>query len=172
MAVALRDGTRDDVPAIAALVRGANVTHRAWAPQIDVPPLDLELEEWHERFDRSCDVRVAERDGELVAAGAWARAVGEVPGDGGGPVPGTGHVNAVFVRADLHGQGLARLVLADLEARMAAAGCHRARLWTIEGSPAEKLYARAGWERTDRRTTHPPTGMGVVQYVRSLAPRA
>jgi GNAT superfamily N-acetyltransferase len=167
--VRLRDATTADVPALAELVMRCDATHRSWAPRMRLPSLAEELAGWRVRLDRpSGDVVVAEDDGVLAGAAAWAPARGRHGGDTGPLHPGLGHVSAVFVDPGHWRRGIARTLLAELETRMRAAGCDRARLWTLEGSPAERLYSAAGWRRSGERGHHDPTDLPIVGYVRSL----
>jgi hypothetical protein len=54
------------------------------------------------------------------------------------------------------------------ETEMRATGYDRAQLWTLEGSPAEQLYARLGWARDGRRDVYPPMELAIVAYVKTL----
>jgi GNAT superfamily N-acetyltransferase len=67
------------------------------------------------------------------------------------------------------GRGIARALLDAAEAAMRAEGYERAQLWTLEGSPAERLYTALGWRRDGRRDIYPPMGLPIVAYVRKLA---
>jgi hypothetical protein len=60
------------------------------------------------------------------------------------PVPGLAHVSAVFVHPDRWRRGIAALMLDAAVAAMREQGYDRAQLWTLAGSPAERLYAAAG----------------------------
>jgi GNAT superfamily N-acetyltransferase len=59
---------------------------------------------------------------------------------------GTGEIKRMFVTADARGHGVGRLLLGELEARAAAAGLGRMRLFTTEVlHEARGLYERAGY---------------------------
>jgi GNAT superfamily N-acetyltransferase len=57
------------------------------------------------------------------------------------------YVVKLMVRSDARGQGLGRVLLATAEAAAAEAGITLLILDTETGSPAERLYATAGWIR-------------------------
>lgn len=163
-----RPVTRDDVPALAELVVACDASHRAWAGEdIRVPSAAEQALGW--------DLR-------LATAGVWARAID----DGGRPVavvcwipghatrapqadlPGLAHVNAVFVHPGHWRRGHARTLLGEAEAAMREAGYEHAQLFTIEGSPAERLYQALGWTADGRRDFHPAMRVGLVGYVKRL----
>jgi GNAT superfamily N-acetyltransferase len=59
---------------------------------------------------------------------------------------GTGEIKRMFVTEEARRRGVGRLLLEDLEARAAAAGLHRMRLFTTESlHEARELYAGAGY---------------------------
>lgn len=100
----------------------------------DVAPLDAgQLQAPHGHFV------VAEVDGEPVAMGGWRR---------GGPAGDSdAEVKRMFVRAPWRGRGLARLLLAELEASAARAGVARLVLETgLEQPEAIALYRSEGYE--------------------------
>jgi GNAT superfamily N-acetyltransferase len=169
--VGLRPATRADIPALTVLVRRCDESHRAWAgSEIRMPDPAGEELEWDLRFARSgAWIHVAVEDDappRVVGAIAFARAT--VARDDRTPVAGLGHVSAVFVDPDHWRRGIARRMLGAAEAAMRAAGHDRAQLWTLEGSPAEQLYASLGWRRDGRRDTFPPMGLPTVAYVKPL----
>jgi GNAT superfamily N-acetyltransferase len=191
--IALRAATRADIPALSRLVRRCDESHRAWAgPDLPMPDPDGEELEWDLRFARSgswiqvaVDDALAEQPraaaspapatpgaaaapggGAVVGAIAFAQAT--VSRDDRTPVAGLGHVSAVFVDPDHWRRGIARRMLAAAEEAMRVAGHDRAQLWTLEGSPAEQLYAALGWSRDGRRDTFPPMGLATVAYVKPL----
>jgi GNAT superfamily N-acetyltransferase len=170
--VALRPATRDDLRALTALTRRCDASHRAWAgDDLPIPPEEGEELEWELRLARSgAWVRVAEdedaRDGAIVGVIAFARA--QVARDDPTPVPGLAHVSALFVDPDHWRRGIARTLLDAAEDAMRASGYDRAQLWTLEGSPAEKLYAALGWRRDGRRDVFAPMGLATVAYVKTL----
>jgi GNAT superfamily N-acetyltransferase len=170
--VRIRPATREHIPELARLVVAAQATHRDWAgPDLPVRgPVEEELE-WDLRFARSSSwIAVAEDEGDEdhAIAGVVAFAQGTVSREDRTPVRGLAHVSAVFVHPDRWRQGIARTLLDAAEDAMRAAGLNRAQLWTIEGSPAERLYAALGWRRDGRREEYPPLGLHVVAYVKAL----
>jgi GNAT superfamily N-acetyltransferase len=169
--IRLRDATRDDIPALTALTRRCDESHRGWAgPDLPMPSEEGESLEWDMRFARSrAWIQVAEEDdGALVGVVAFAQAT--VTREDRTPVPGLGHVSAMFVDPSHWRRGIARRLLGAAEDAMRAAGFERAQLWTLEGSPAERLYTALGWERDGRRDLYPPMGLDTVAYVKALAP--
>jgi GNAT superfamily N-acetyltransferase len=168
-AVALRPATRDDIPALTRLTRRCDESHRAWAGEdLPMPAEDGEALEWDIRFARSAAwIRVAvTEDDDIVGAVAFAQAT--VTREDRTPVPGLGHVSAVFVDPDHWRRGIARMMLGAAEDAMRAAGFTRAQLWTLEGSPAERLYTALGWQPDGRRDAFPPMGLTTVAYVKAL----
>ena len=82
---------------------------------------------------------VARLDGRPIACGGL-RTVGE----------GVGEVKRMYVAPEARGRGLARRVLAELEALGRALGHRRLLLETGTRQPeAVALYASAGWARTE-----------------------
>jgi GNAT superfamily N-acetyltransferase len=167
--VRLRPATRADVPALTTLVRRCDESARAWAgPHVPIPPEAGEELEWELRFARTgAWIHVAEDDDGAIA-GVVAFANGQVSREDRTLVPGLAHVSAVFVDPARWRRGIARTLLDAAEAAMRAGGYERAQLWTLEGSPAERLYSALGWVRDGRRDVYPPMGLDVVAYVKAL----
>jgi GNAT superfamily N-acetyltransferase len=167
--VRLRPATRADIPALVALVRRCDEAARVWAgPDLPIPAAAGEELEWELRFARSgAWLRVAEDDDGSIA-GVVAFANGQVSREDRTPVPGLGHVSAVFVEPDRWRRGIARRLVDAAETAMRAAGHDRAQLWTLEGSPAEQLYTTLGWIRDGRRDVYEPMGLAIVAYVKAL----
>ena len=87
-------------------------------------------------------------DGDPVACGALRDLVPGSWGDGG-PAPGTGEIERMFVRRDRRGLGLSRRVLVDREQRALARGLRRVVLETgTLQTAAIALYERSGDTRT------------------------
>jgi GNAT superfamily N-acetyltransferase len=167
--VTLRDARREDIPALSELLRACDLTQRDWAgPDTPVPTLEEEALEWELRFARAgAWIRVAEEDdGRIVGVAAFAR--GTVSREDRTPVPGLAHVSAMFVHPDRWRRGIARILLDAAQDAMREQGYERAQLWTLEGSPAERLYASTGWARDGRRERYPPMRLHVVAYVKAL----
>lgn len=167
---ATREPTRADVRALAELTHRAVATYRQWArPDLPLPaPEDIELD-WQIRLARAdtwARVGLDER-GAIVAVAAFgaARASRRDPT----LLPGVAQLSALFVDPDRRRSGWGRRLLALAEREMRARGYERARLWTPEGAPAERLYARAGWAPTGRRDLHPRFGgLPLVEYAKAL----
>jgi GNAT superfamily N-acetyltransferase len=169
--VRFRPALRTDVPALARLVRACDESQRAWAGDVPIPPVEGEELEWELRFARSgAWIHLAEDDEEVEGAvvGVVAFAAGQASRTDRTPVPGLAHVSAVFVAPDHWRRGIARALLDRAEAAMREQRYERAQLWTLEGSPAEQLYAALGWERDGRRDHFPPMALDTVAYVKAL----
>jgi GNAT superfamily N-acetyltransferase len=166
--VALREATRDDLRALTALTRRCAASHRAWAGEdLPMPPEEGQELAWELSLARTdAWVRVAEDDDAIVGVLAFARA--QVSRDDPTPVPGLAHVSALFVDPAHWRRGIARALLDTAEEAMRSAGYDRVQLWTLEGSPAERLYAALGWERDGRRDVFAPMGLPTVAYVKPL----
>lgn len=165
----LREATRADIPALTRLTRRCQASHRSWAGEdLPLPADEGEELEWDLRFARTgAWICVAEADdGALV--GVVAFVAGQASREDRTIVPGLAHVSAVFVDPDHWRQGIARRLLDAADAAMRAAGYDRAQLWTLEGSPAERLYTALGWSRDGRRDVYPPMGLDTVAYVKAL----
>jgi GNAT superfamily N-acetyltransferase len=167
--VRLRAATRRDIGALAGLLQTCAESQRTWAgPGVPVPTREEEELEWELRFARrGAWIRLAEEDGGRIV-GVVAFAGGVVSREDRTAVPGLAHVNAVFVHPESWRRGVARMLLDEAEAEMRAQGYDRAQLWTLEGSPAERLYTAMGWQRDGRREIYPPMGLDVVAYVKAL----
>jgi GNAT superfamily N-acetyltransferase len=167
--VRLRAAQRTDVAALARLVRACDESQRTWAGEVPIPPLEGEELEWELRFARSgAWIHLAEDEDDGTVVGVVAFAAGQVSRTDRTRVPGLAHVSAVFVAPDHWRRGIARALLQRAEAAMRKQGYERAQLWTLEGSPAEQLYAALGWERDGRRDHFPPMGLDTIAYVKAL----
>ncbi|HWH92618.1 MAG TPA: GNAT family N-acetyltransferase [Baekduia sp.] len=165
----LRAATRADIPALTALTRRCDESHRAWAGEdLPIPAKEGEELEWDLRFARrGAWIHVAESDdGEVAGVVAFAQAT--VTREDHTPLPGLAHVSAMFVDPAFWRRGIARRLLEAADAAMLAAGYERAQLWTLAGSPAEQLYSALGWTPDGRRDVFPPMGLETVAYVKVL----
>jgi GNAT superfamily N-acetyltransferase len=166
--ITTRPATRDDIPALARLVYATDMTHRTWAgPGFPIPATEVEELEWDLRFARTdAWIEVAEEGAALAGVCAWA--AGTASREDRTLVPGLAHVSAMFVHPDFWRRGIARLLLERAEAAMRDAGYQRAQLWTLEGSPAERLYAALGWTADGRREHFPLMDLPIVAYAKPL----
>jgi GNAT superfamily N-acetyltransferase len=167
--MSMRTATRADIPTIVGLVRRCDESVRQWlGREVPIPPEAGEELEWELRFARSgAWVQVVEdEDGAIVGVVAFAN--GQVSREDRTPVPGLAHVSAVFVDPARWRRGIARQMLDAADAAMRAVGYDRAQLWTLEGSPAERLYSALGWARDGRHDVYPPMGLAIVAYVKTL----
>jgi GNAT superfamily N-acetyltransferase len=130
------------------------------AERADIPELAVLV--------RACDESQRTWAGLDVPIPSVAFATGQVSREDRMLVPGLAHISAVFVRPDRWRRGIARALLDAAEAAMVEHGYERAQLWTLEGSPAERLYAALGWERDGRRDVFAPMGLVIVAYVKAL----
>ena len=166
----LRTATRADIPEIVGMVRRCDETVPEWlGREVPIPPEAGEELEWELRFARSGAWLQVVEDEDGAIAGVVAFASGQVSREDRTLVPGLAHVSAVFVDPARWRRGVARQMLAAADAAMRAAGYDRAQLWTLEGSPAERLYSALGWVRDGRRDVYPPMGLAIVAYVKPLA---
>lgn len=168
--IRLRPVTPADVPELAELTRRCDATQRDWAgPDTPVPSLADQLAGWHERLVRPNAWAVLAEDEAQRVVGACAFASARERHLVGPLVPGLAHVSAVFVDPDHWRRGIARLLLEAADAAMLERGYTRAQLMTLEGSPAERLYAALGWTRTEERDHFALMDLQVVKYVKALS---
>ncbi len=165
----LRAATRADIPVLVGLVRRCDESIEGWAGrEVPIPAAAGQELEWELRFARSgAWIKVAE-DEDGTIAGVIAFANGQASREDHTLVPGLAHVSAVFVEPERWRHGIARGLLDAADAAMRSAGYDRAQLWTLEGSPAERLYSALGWVRDGRRDVYPPMGLAIVAYVKAL----
>jgi GNAT superfamily N-acetyltransferase len=168
--VRLRTGTRADIPAFTRVVRACDERQSDWAGSgVPLPSVEEEELEWELRFARTAAwICAAEADDGSIA-GVVAFAAATVSREDRALVPGLAHISAVFVDPRHWRRGIARRLLDEADDAMRAAGFERAQLWTLEGSPAERLYTALGWTRDGRRDIYPPMGLATVAYVKTLA---
>jgi GNAT superfamily N-acetyltransferase len=168
--VRVRPAVRADIPALTRLVRACDESQRAWAgTDIPIPAMEGEELEWDLRFARTgawIEVATDAADGAILGVVAFAR--GQVSRRDRTPVPELAHVSAVFVAPEQWRRGIARTLLSRAEEAMRAKQYTRAQLWTLEGSPAERLYAALGWTPDGRRDRFTPMGLPTVAYVKTL----
>ncbi|SDH37697.1 GNAT family N-acetyltransferase [Agrococcus jejuensis] len=165
MTLAFRDATVADAAAVARI--HVTAWRQAYAGLIHQPVLDaLDVADrtasWTRWLERSLagegtdgDVRhamlVAERDGEVVGWATYGPARRRER-DGWGELAGF-YVDPLAARS-----GIGRAMMAEVEARLAAAGFERAYLWVLEGNaPAEAAYSRYGWEPDGATLDDPDT---------------
>lgn len=138
MTVAFRHATRDDVPAVVALLANDAVGARRETSD--------DFAAYLAAFDAmqaegANHLIVGERDGRIVATyqltfitGLSLRASRRA------------QVESVRVASDLRGQGIGALLMADAEARARQAGCSLVQLTTLkERLDAHRFYDRAGY---------------------------
>ena len=126
----VRPGAPSDAAAVADIWhRGWHVAHPGHVP--DGLTAARTLAAFHERAPgRVDDTTVAEIDGRVVG---FVMVVGD-------------EVEQVFVDPDLHGSGVAALLLAEAERQVAADGHDEAWLAVVEGNArARRFYERQGW---------------------------
>jgi GNAT superfamily N-acetyltransferase len=166
--VRLRPGTRADIPALAALVREGDLSHRAWAgPALRVPALHEQELDWDLCFARAgAWVCVAQDGEEIVGVLAFFPAMASRTDRT--PLPGVAHVSAVFVAPSHWRRGVARRLLHRAEEAMREQGYVSAQLWTLAGSPAESVYTALGWHADGRRDHHDGLGLDIVAYAKVI----
>jgi GNAT superfamily N-acetyltransferase len=81
----------------------------------------------------------------LVAVSADGQVIGYVLARDRGDLPGyDSEIAAMHVRRSLQKQGVGKALLAAAAVRLAARGCQRVMLWTLEGNPVRAWYERLG----------------------------
>ena len=169
--IRLRPATLVDILALGELTHRCDATQRDWAgPGTSVPSVAAQETAWRQRLDRTgawAVVAVRDDDDGRIA-GACAFAAARENHVDGPLVPGVAHVSAVFVDPGSWRQGIARTLLQAAEDEMRGRGYTGAQLLTLEGSPAERLYAALGWQRTTVRRHFPLLDLPTVQYVKAL----
>jgi GNAT superfamily N-acetyltransferase len=167
--VNLRDAAIGDRETLVDLVLRCDQTYRDWAgPELRLPARAEELAHWHRRFaDPVQRIRVAEIDGAIVGVIAWTQAR---QAHGIGPaIDGRAHVSAVFVDPAHWRKGVAKTLMCEAVAAMAAAGFASAQLWTPEGAPARRFYEAGGWTVVDGAGLHmPELNLPLVMYETAL----
>jgi GNAT superfamily N-acetyltransferase len=160
LSVRLRAAATADVGAMLAIVEACDASYRDWAPAGWQPP-PAGSARWVTEFaapDRWTAVAV---DGERVC--------GFVSWDPARDSAGTAHVGALFVHPDAWRQGVGTRLLDAAVDAMRSRGLERARLTTLEGSPAESFYRTRGWGRDGRRDDfHFLMRLPTVGYSRTL----
>ena len=98
------------------------------------------------------------RGAEIVASGGWRWLDDDAV-----------EIKRMWVRAHVRGQGIARLMLAELERTARAAGARKIRLNTGYKQPeALALYDSSGYQRSDERYGHYALQDGAQFYVKEL----
>jgi ribosomal protein S18 acetylase RimI-like enzyme len=80
--------------------------------------------------------------GRIVGFGSWGGARGQ---------PGTGEIFTLYVAPDWQGQGIGRLLLEALFARLHGSGLNRVVIWVLSGNPARFFYEALGGRRIAER---------------------
>jgi GNAT superfamily N-acetyltransferase len=167
--VTSRPATRADIPVLVALTRRCDESHRAWVgPDLVLPARDAAALEWDIRFARSGAWITLAQDDDDAILGVVAYAAAQISRRDRTVLPGLAHISAVFVDPACWRRGIARRLLDEAEQAMRTEGYERAQLWTLEGSPAEQLYAVLGWTRDDRRDIFTPMNLPTVAYNKVL----
>jgi GNAT superfamily N-acetyltransferase len=166
--VTTRSATRDDIPALVGLTARCDASHRTWtSTHVPVTSEEEGTLNWEVRFSRAmADIRVAVDGDAIVGVVAFARAQADT--EDRTPIPGRAHISAVFVDPAHWRRGIARRLLNEAEEAMVRTGFSEARLWTLEGSPAEALYTALGWDRDGSRGRYPAMGLDTVGYAKRL----
>jgi GNAT superfamily N-acetyltransferase len=160
LSVRLRPAAAADVEAMLAIVEACDASHRDWAPAGWQPPPPGSAR-W------VTELAAPERRTAVAVVGERLR--GFLSWDPARDSAGTGHVGALFVHPEAWRRGIATTLLAAAVDAMRSEGLERARLNTLEGSPAEAFYRARGWERDGRRDDfHMVMRLPAVGYSRTL----
>lgn len=165
-----RAATWADIPILADLKLRADATHSDWvAGTLKTPSLDAEISDWQHRMNPEfwCEVAVGDDDEILGVVAFMPARVDRITGP---YIAGRAHINAVFVDPRHHRKGIGRALLVRADDAMRGRKFREAQLWTLDGSPAERLYEAAGWARDGRREHYPPMDLYVVAYLKTLVP--
>jgi GNAT superfamily N-acetyltransferase len=163
----LRPPRPADVDEMLALVQACDETWREWTPKGWEPPPPGSAR-WVSELgapDRWTRLAV-EPGGRIVGIVSWSPAREGLPHER--PIPGVGHVGAVFVHPDRWREGIAAWLLDTALDAMREQGYTSAQLNTPEGAPAEALYRAAGWRREGEPRFHQVVRLPSVRYVREL----
>ena len=161
MSVLIRDADESELDELAA------VWHEAWrAGHEAIVPAELARRRTRERFRERLHAALA----EVRVAGPIGAPVGfsMLKGD---------ELYQLFVSAAARGTGVAAVLIADAETRLAARGVETAWLTCAIGNDrAARFYDKCGWRRTGTVTDelHTPEGpiyVDVWRYEKRLAPK-
>lgn len=165
----LRELKQSDVGAIAELIGACDVTYFDFAPQGWRPPsLSEETAKWTGRLkdvDRWSRGAFG-REGRLIAFAAMRQA--RRADDRDEPVPGVGHLGALFVHPERWREGIARVLLDLAESAMRERQFHTGWLRTPERAPARRFYEQMGWAATGESWYREDFGMTVIGYEKRL----
>jgi GNAT superfamily N-acetyltransferase len=145
VSVSLRPATDEDRPGICAVhVRAIRETcSRSYAPEQVSAWASLLSPDAYTTVLKERVLLVATDEGDVVGFGQLN--------------PGTGEVDAVYVLPDRQGQGIGRLLLAELEAEARARGIRMLELSaTLNAVP---FYTQAGYAQRHVAVHRLPTGM-------------
>jgi GNAT superfamily N-acetyltransferase len=157
----VREARPDELDAVGALTVAA---YRA--DGLAYPAYEPYLRDARGRAETAA-VLVAVRDGRLVGAGAVATR--------GGPwaeqaVPGEAVVRMLVADPAERGTGVGAALLSACLDRARSDGCALVRLSSHDGSPAHRLYARAGFVRDPTLDWSPREGVLLRAFALPLAP--
>ena len=140
MSFTVREMTRNDVPAVAALhVATFNETHTL---NDDGPTYELRESQWRKAFEESSwfGIVIANEGGELIG---FAKGC---PHDGG--VPGfQGELNKIYLLRRYHRLGLGRRLLCEVAKRFLERGISSMLLFGEATNPSNGFYEAMGAER-------------------------
>ena len=164
-----RAATPRDATIIAELTAAGFATYRDFAPDGWQPRSSMQEEgPVHDRLMRGdTHARLAFDDSALVGVTGWMPALSTQPDRT--PIPGRGHIWAVFVAQPWWGTGLASDLLAWSVATMRDSGHAAAQLWTPRDSErARAFYEREGWTTSGDAIFNADLALHVVLYEREL----
>ncbi|MFI9728903.1 GNAT family N-acetyltransferase [Streptomyces sp. NPDC102359] len=168
----IRPMTPDDCAGVAGIrVAGWRYAYRGLVPQAHLDGMDAEEEAERQR------ARLAAGDGsvtDLVAEAADGTLAGWAaygPYRDGDVRTEDGELYALYVPPERIGQGLGRVLLAEVTGRCAAAGHRRVFLWVLrDNARARRFYTAAGYTPDGTEEHFELAGIRVpeVRYVREL----
>jgi GNAT superfamily N-acetyltransferase len=171
--IALRDGEPGDVAAQVTLVLAAMDTYVDWMPASWTPPDPRHhAQHWRRQFEARMLDPLART---ILALDADRRPVGLAgltqrrdAAHGDAPIPGVGHIWALFVDPARWGGGVAGGLLRAAEDGLRARGYAHVQLATPEGAPAGRFYESRGYARDGREGWFAPGSLRLAGYTKAL----
>jgi ribosomal protein S18 acetylase RimI-like enzyme len=150
--ISLRPARPGDAPAIARVhVETWRATYAGIVPDAYL----VSMTESKQALQWNHSIRCAVAPEAVLAAESADLPGGRIVGFGScGPArgrPGSGEVFTLYVTPDWQGQGIGRLLLEDLFARLQGGGLDEAVVWVLDANPARFFYEALGGRRIAER---------------------